>query len=139
MTDGAPNAGEFSWHELVTSNVEAAKNFYRELLGWTTVDVQVGDTSYTIAKNRDRVVAGIMPLPAQAQNIPPYWGAYITVSSVDTVAYKAAELGAKILVPPMDIPNVGRFCTFQDPQGAVVSAITYVAGYLEMRGQARQG
>jgi uncharacterized protein len=40
-------------------------------------------------------------------------------------ARHAEALGAKTLVPPTDIPNVGRFCTFQDPQGAVISAITY--------------
>ncbi|MBM3224867.1 MAG: VOC family protein, partial [Candidatus Tectomicrobia bacterium] len=33
--------------------------------------------------------------------------------------------GAKTLMPPTDIPNVGRFYTFQDPQGAVISVITY--------------
>jgi len=33
--------------------------------------------------------------------------------------------GGRILVPPTDIPNVGRFCTFQDPQGAILSSITY--------------
>jgi uncharacterized protein len=132
MTDSGPNVGEFSWHELVTSDINSAKNFYRELLGWSTFDVQVGDTSYTIAKNGDRVVAGMMPLSAQVQGIPPYWGAYVTVNDVDAVAFKAGELGAKILVPPMDIPNIGRFCTLQDPEGAIVSIITYVSGYHEM-------
>ena len=37
----------------------------------------------------------------------------------------SAELGGKVWVQPTDIPNVGRFYTFQDPQGAVISIITY--------------
>jgi predicted enzyme related to lactoylglutathione lyase len=53
------------------------------------------------------------------------WGVYVTVDDVDATAAKAEELGGKILVPPTDIPNVGRFCVLQDPQGSVISAITY--------------
>ena len=53
------------------------------------------------------------------------WSELMT-SDVDATARNAAELGGKIVVPPKDIPQVGRFCVIQDPQGAFVSAITYV-------------
>ena len=66
-----------------------------------------------------------MPIPPQAEGTPPNWGSYVTVDDVDATAGKAEELGAKILVPLTDIPNVGRFFVLQDPQGAVISAITY--------------
>jgi uncharacterized protein len=52
-------------------------------------------------------------------------GVYVTVNDVDTTAELAKRLGAKILLAPRDIPDVGRFCIIQDPQGAVISAITY--------------
>jgi predicted enzyme related to lactoylglutathione lyase len=58
--------------------------------------------------------------------MPPNWGAYVTVDDVDATAVLAEKLGGKILVPPTDIPTVGRFSVIQDPQGAVLSAITYV-------------
>jgi predicted enzyme related to lactoylglutathione lyase len=38
---------------------------------------------------------------------------------------KAPTLGGKVLMPPMDIPTVGRMAVIQDPQGAVISIITY--------------
>jgi uncharacterized protein len=50
---------------------------------------------------------------------------YVTVDNVDAIAKNAQELGGKILMGPQDIPTVGRFCVIQDPQGAVISAITY--------------
>jgi predicted enzyme related to lactoylglutathione lyase len=68
---------------------------------------------------------GIMPMPPRGACALPHWGSYVTVHDVDATARHAEVLGAKTLVPPTDIPNVGRFCTFQDPQGAVISAITY--------------
>jgi hypothetical protein len=59
------------------------------------------------------------------KGMPPVWGTYVTVDDVDQTAKTAEKLGGKILMPPTDIPTVGRFCVIQDPQGAVISAITY--------------
>jgi hypothetical protein len=61
-----------------------------------------------------------------APDAPPHWATYVTVEDVDATARKAEALGAKTLVPPTDIRKVGRFCMLQDPQGAVIAAITYV-------------
>ena len=41
-------------------------------------------------------------------------------------ARKAGELGGQVLVPPTDIPNVGRFSVLADPQGVMFSVITYL-------------
>ena len=114
--------GAFSWCELMTSDVEAAKRFYTELLGWTTEEVP--DMSYTIVKTGEVGIGGIMSIPPHAAGASPYWGTYVTVDDVDATARKAQELGAKTIMPLTDIPNVGRFYTFQDPQGAVISIIT---------------
>ncbi len=119
--------GAFSWCELLTSDVEAAKRFYTTLLGWTTEDVSVMEgMTYTVVKTGDEGIGGIMAMPPHIAGAPPHWGAYITVENVDAVARKAQELGAKTIVPPTDIPHVGRFYTFQDPQGAINSVITYI-------------
>jgi hypothetical protein len=107
----------------MTTDVEAAKRFYTELLGWTTEEVP--GMSYTIVQTEGTGIGGIMAIPPQAAGSPPQWGTYVTVDDVDATAHKAQALGAKTIVPLTDIPNVGRFYTFQDPQGAVISIITY--------------
>ena len=88
----------------------------------------MADMKYTIVKVGEEGLGGIMSMPPQAEGSPPNWGVYVTVDDVDMTARKAEELGGKILVPPTDIPNVGRFSVLQDPQGAVISAITYANG-----------
>ena len=115
--------GAFSWCELMTTDVQAATRFYTELLGWTTEEVP--GMSYTVVKTGDISIGGIMSIPPQGAGAPPHWGTYVTVDDVDATARKAQELGATTIVPLTDIPNVGRFYTFQDPQGAVISVITY--------------
>jgi predicted enzyme related to lactoylglutathione lyase len=117
--------GDLSWCELMTSDAGAATAFYTQLFGWGTEDMSMGAMTYTVVKAGEKRVGGITKTPPQAQGMPPMWTAYITVDDIDATAKKAVELGGKVLVPPTDIPGVGRFAAFQDPQGAMISAITY--------------
>ena len=118
--------GVFSWNELMTRDVEAAKKFYTEVLGWKAEDTDMGDGMiYTVFKIGDEQVAGLMQTPPQAEQMgaPPMWGAYISVDDVDATAAKVESLGGKVLMPPTDAEGVGRFATLQDPQGAVFGII----------------
>ena len=118
--------GAFSWAELATTDVEGAKRFYTGLLGWTTEQAPVEGMSYTLAKVGEERVAGIMSTQCPGGEVPPHWGVYITVDDVDATVRKAGELGGKVLMPPTDIPNVGRFAVLADPQGVMFSVITYL-------------
>ncbi|MGF1615358.1 MAG: VOC family protein [Gammaproteobacteria bacterium] len=117
--------GAFSWCELMTTDVEAAKAFYSKLFGWSTDDESMPGMNYTLVKAGGKEIGGIMAMPSSAQGTPPMWGAYVTVDDVDATAQTAEELGGRVLISPQDIPEVGRFCVIQDPQGAVINAITY--------------
>ncbi len=124
-TEAMKMHGAFSWNELMTNDVAGAKRFYSELLGWTLTDMESSCGSYTMAKAGDTEVAGIMATPAEAQGMPPAWGAYVTVDDVDAMPAQVEALGGKVILPPQDIPDVGRFMVMQDPQGAVLMLITY--------------
>jgi predicted enzyme related to lactoylglutathione lyase len=118
--------GAFSWCELITLNVEGAKDFYRQLFGWELEDMPMEGMVYTVIKAGGKEMGGMMHMPADApKGMPPAWGVYVTVDDVDSTARTAKQLGAQIIVQPTDIPKVGRFCVIQDPQGAVINAITY--------------
>ncbi|GFO64207.1 VOC family protein [Geomonas paludis] len=123
MTDRFKEQGAFSWFELTTDDVAAAQSFYGRLFGWST-ERWDGEADYTLIKVAGKEVAGMAPA-GPGRRKPLGWGVYVTVTDVDQTAAKAEELGGKVLVPPTDIPRVGRFCVLQDPQGAVLSAITY--------------
>ena len=126
MHDPCKTPGAFSWCELTTTDLEAAKQFYRSLFGWHLEEMDVGMGPYTVIKTSDgEGVGGMMTMPPDAQGQPPMWGAYITVDDCDATLEQAKSLGAKVLVEPMDIPEVGRFAWFQDPQGAAIAVIAY--------------
>jgi len=126
MDEQLKTHGAFSWCELMTTDANAAKDFYTKLFGWTTEEMSVTPgMTYTVVKVGGKGIGGIMSMPSQAPGMPPHWACYVTVTDVDAVAKNAQQLGGKILMEPQDIPTVGRFCVIQDPQGAVISAITY--------------
>jgi predicted enzyme related to lactoylglutathione lyase len=123
-SDPGPLAeGTFVWDELLTSDVEGAKSFYGEIFGWTTTEMDIGesDEKYTLfQRTGDVSVAGCMAKPADLP-VPAAWITYIGTDDVDATAEKAASLGAHVQVPPMDIPNnIGRFSVVIDPAGAAI-------------------
>jgi len=125
MKDAALKHGAFGWFELMTTDAEAAKQFYTQLFGWETMDYPMEGMTYTVLKVNDDETGGIMSIPAEAKGMPPMWSLYITVADVDATAQQVEKLGGTVIRPPMDIPKVGRFCVLQDPQGAMICAITY--------------
>ena len=118
--------GAFSWCELLTTDVPEAKRFYSKLFGWTLEPAPMPGMEYTLVKYGGEQMGGIMTMPPGCEGMPPSWGIYVTVANVDATAKLTVEMGGKVLVPPQDIPQVGRFCVLQDPQGATIKAITYV-------------
>lgn len=125
MEEAFKQNGDFSWAELRTNDGELAKDFYNQLLGWTTEEMVINDAPYTVFKSRGEPVAGMAPIPSYFKSSASKWGNYICVDNVDAVAKLAEELGGTTLQPLTDIPGVGRTYVFEDPQGAVLGLITY--------------
>jgi uncharacterized protein len=119
-----PKVGSFCWLELGTTDRNGAKNFHSRLLGWTAQDNPMGpDMIYTIFRLGQNDVGGAYQLMKDQieAHVPSHWMLYVKVESVDAAAAKALSLGAQQIVPPTDIPNIGRFAVIQDPTGAHLS------------------
>jgi uncharacterized protein len=113
--------GHFVWYELSTSDPAAAQRFYTAVTGWGTQPFEGGEMPYTMWTNGENRVGGLMELPAElsSKGVPPHWLPYIGTDDVDETVTEATQLGAKVVVPPQDIPTMGRFAVLADPQGAV--------------------
>ncbi len=115
--------GRFVWYELMTSDVAAARKFYGDVIGWGTQAFAGGDKPYVIWQVGTTGVGGLMTIPEEARGAPSHWVAYVAVDDVDRMTERAVALGGKVCHPPTDIPTVGRFSVFADPQGAVLAMI----------------
>ena len=124
MSEQPASAGTFCWTELMTRDIAAAKKFYADLIGWRMVDQNFGGMPYTMlyAPGHKEAAGGMMQMAGpQFEGVPPHWMPYILVKDIDDRANRCKQLGGKIKVPPMDIPDIGRFCVIEDPTGAVIS------------------
>ncbi len=116
--------GTFCWVELMTTDSEAAKSFYGELMGWKHHDDQVAeDYIYTILLKGDKFAGALYQRNAQQaeMGIPPHWASYVSVTDADATLVRAKELGAMVLMEAMDVAEIGRMAIFQDPTGATLS------------------
>ncbi len=112
--------GRFIWHDLVTSDLHGAQEFYAELFGWTIQVETMAFGDYSMILLDGCGIGGMVELDP-AQRAPAHWMGYVTVGDVDQAVAQARELGAQVVNPGVDIPDVGRFGVLLDPQGAVIS------------------
>lgn len=122
----AVTAGRPVWHDLVTSDLEAAKRFYGGLFGWTFRDYDVREGRYALASLDGAPVAGLLA-PAKREVNVSQWITYFSVEDVDAAANVGKQEGAKLVVPPREIAKQGRAALLVDPQGAPV-ALARLAG-----------
>jgi predicted enzyme related to lactoylglutathione lyase len=114
-----PGAGEFCWVELHTDDPGKALGFYKKVFGWTSKELTFGGSTYNeLARDGGKGAGGIT---AKSMPSPNAWLCYVVVDDVDASAKRAATLKGKVLAPPADIPNIGRFAVIQDPTGAVLA------------------
>lgn len=117
--------GALCWTELSTRDTAAAETFYTKLFGWTAKHATGAPMEYTEFNNQGQTAAGMMPMPKEVPAfVSSYWMPYFQVVDADASAVNAKTLGANLMVPPHDIPNVGRFAVIADPQGAVFAVFT---------------
>jgi hypothetical protein len=115
--------GRFVWYQLLTTDVEAAKAFYTDVLGWGTRDASAPGMPYTLFTAGDASVTGLMGLSddARSMGVQPRWLGYVGVDDVDAAADRIRQLGGVVHVPSMDIPDVSRFSVVADPQMATLA------------------
>ena len=115
--------GAMGWSELATRDTEKAAAFYTELFNWGAKVDDKGPMPYTEFQVGGQSIGGMMEMTPQHGDAPPHWLPYVLVDDCNASAAKVTELGGNILVPPTDVPNVGRFAVFTDPAGAALAII----------------
>lgn len=112
------------WYELGTTDLDAARDFYGSVLGWTVADSGMPDFDYRLASTGEgHGVAGMMTIDEQEDAPPPNWVFYLAVDDCDATATQVEKEGGSILRAPADIPGTGRYAICADPQGAVIGLL----------------
>ena len=118
--EGAPEVGEASWLELMTTDAPAALKFYSELFGWQPSEtMDMGPMGKYHMFNRPHgMIGGMMNKPPEMAHVPPNWQIYFRVPDINAAVERIKANGGQILNGPMDVPGGDRIVNAMDPQGA---------------------
>jgi predicted enzyme related to lactoylglutathione lyase len=116
--------GTVTWNDLGCRDVEAAKSFYGDLLGWeaTAIDMGGGATYWTFT-NAGRANGGVWDINgAMPDEMPAHWLNWFRVDDCAATAARAVELGGSIEREPSET-GIGVMAVVSDPFGAVFAVI----------------
>ncbi|MBT2543470.1 VOC family protein [Streptomyces sp. ISL-44] len=113
FTEGAP-----CWVDAMFADVEAAKTFYGDVLGWTFGEASSEYGNYTQAYSGGKAVAAVVP-PMPGADAPSQWCLYFASPDVAATAEKVASSGGEVLMGPVQVGSFGSMLIAKEPSGAV--------------------
>src|SRR6218665_1880723 len=117
--------GTFGWNELMSSNIDASKDFYARVAGWTYQDMPMGDMgNYTLAfiAGNPVPVAGLMPWP-ESQPGSNDWFAYINVNDIDAAIETTKAAGGMVAREKFFIENTGWIAIVRDSAKTMIGLL----------------
>lgn len=109
-----PN-GTPCWIDYGAADLDAAKAFYTDVLGWTYTGGEPEYGGYLTCETRGLAAAGMAPQMDPAD--PPRWTTYFATDDADGAAGRISGAGGTLVVQPMDVGPMGRMAIALDPQG----------------------
>jgi predicted enzyme related to lactoylglutathione lyase len=123
--EAQPKRGEFSWHELATTDYKAAFDFYANLFGWERmVEHDMGPLGVYFIFGAKGVQKGGMFNQTPEMKGPPFWLGYVRVKDVNQTAKKVKAARGSLINGPMEVPGGDWIAQFIDPYGAMFAAHT---------------
>ncbi|MER6310732.1 VOC family protein [Streptomyces sp. NPDC001739] len=113
--EGAP-----CWADAMFKDVEGAKSFYGEVLGWTFGEAASEFGNYTQAYSGGKAVAAVVPPMPGGDDVPSAWCLYFASHDVAKTAEKIKGAGGTLLMEPMQVGSFGSMTLAREPSGAVL-------------------
>ena len=121
--EGAPELGDGSWLELMTTDAPAAMRFYQDVFKWQPSEaMDMGELGQYQMFNRPHgMIGGMMNTPKELAHVRPNWGIYFRVPDINAAVATIKANGGQILNGPMEVPGGDWIVNAMDPQGAAFS------------------
>jgi len=103
--------------EIAGSDATGLQKFYSSLFAWK-IDAD-NPMNYGMVDTAEGIGGGVGPSPDGEKHLT----FYVQVADLQAALDKAEKLGAKTVMPPMDIPDGPSIAQFADPAGNVVGLI----------------
>ena len=121
---GAARRGEFSWHELRTTDYKVTFDFYSKLFRWEKMDEHdMGEMGvYLIFGHKGQTYGGMFN---RTSDMPaPDWLSYVRVDNATAAAESVKQAGGTVLRGPHEVPGGDMIAMCADPAGAMFAVHT---------------
>ncbi|MFH8367826.1 VOC family protein [Streptomyces sp. NPDC018031] len=107
------------WADATFADLEGAKSFYGDVLGWTFGESAEEYGGYTQAYSGGKAVAALAPPMPGQDDTSSAWCLYLASPDVAATAGKVRDHGGEVLLEPMQVGEFGSMLLARDPSGAV--------------------
>jgi predicted enzyme related to lactoylglutathione lyase len=114
-----PAPGAPCWVDLYTSDQARARDFYCELLGWTADEPNPEFGGYMNFVKDGAWIAGCMGNDGSSGQ-PDAWSVYLSSPNAQATVDAATKAGAQVIVPAMQVGDLGTMAVVIDPAGAAI-------------------
>ena len=104
--------------ELWSENAERVAHFYQTVFDWNIRHMP--EMNYRIVDTGGGGINGGIMTPEKSGPWPGNMAFYIDVPDLDAYGKKITDAGGKIIVEKQQVPGMGSFSLFSDPDGRVL-------------------
>lgn len=125
VQESLPPIGRVEWLDLTVHDAGKIRDFYREVVGWESSEVDMGsyaDYSMHLRKGGE-TVAGVCHARGNNANLPTQWLVYVRVANIKDSIAACEKRGGKVLDGPRRMAGT-NFCVIEDPAGAVMALMS---------------
>jgi predicted enzyme related to lactoylglutathione lyase len=112
--------GKIMHFEIIGRDAAKLHSFYRDLFGWKVGPAMPDMGNYALVDGSSSGVPGGI---GEDETGAPRVTLYVQVADLPAALDKAASLGAKVVLPPTDIPGGPTIAMFADPAGNVTGLV----------------
>lgn len=123
-TDEPPPVGRILWMDLTVPDAAATRDFYREVIGWTTQEIEMEDggeryADYAMIGPDANGLAGVCYARGANAGLPPVWMLYVAVGDLEESLRRVEEEGGEVVRRGDTAEEHGiAYAVIRDPVGA---------------------
>lgn len=117
-----PTTGTLGWFDLTVDDAESIRDFYKDVVGWSSSPLSMGDyDDYVMATPDGTPVSGVCHAKGTNAGLPAQWLLYVNVDDIEASRTACTEHGGKLITDVKHMKGQGSYCVIEDPAGAVMA------------------
>ena len=115
--------GRISWLDLTVPEASSARDFYRDVVGWSVQDVEMEDAGeryadYALCTPDGTAVAGVCHARGVNRALPPVWLIYLPVGDLGESLGRVEDRGGEVIDARTGAAGEYVYAVVRDPVGA---------------------